>query len=164
MGGTEKSRQIQEPCIHYLQDRCRYGDRCRYSHQGFSTAYMVRHAESEFNKQVSDTPNFGYSHLPHLIHLKKNLIDCGLTEEGKVLCAKTCIPEGYLPKNREVDIVFVSPMNRALETADIMLNANKVKVRRVIVIPELSEVLSKICDFGGGLKDKREKYKYYDFS
>ena len=44
-----------------------------------------------------------------------------------------------------------------------MLGANKVKARRVIVIPELSEVLSKICDFGDCLKSKRERYKYYDF-
>ena len=51
--------------------------------------------------------------------------------------------------------MFVSPMNRALETAKVMLGSNKVKGRKVIVMPELSEVLSKICDFGGCLKTKR---------
>ena len=54
-------------------------------------------------------------------------------------------------------------MNRTLETAEIMITANNLKVKKVIILPELSEVLSKICDFGGCLVQKREKYKSYDF-
>lgn len=45
------------------------------------------------------------------------------------------------------DCVFVSPLNRALETADRMINTHGLKVKSVIVLPILTEVLSKICDF-----------------
>ena len=34
----------------------------------------------------------------------------------------------------------------------------------VVVLPELSEVLSKICDFSGPLKEKRERYKNFNFT
>ena len=54
-------------------------------------------------------------------------------------------------------------MNRTLETAEIMMTSNKLKVKKVIVLPELSEVLSKICDLGSCLVQKREKYRSYDF-
>ncbi len=39
-----------QPCIYYIQGRCRFGNKCYYSHEGFTDALIIRHAESEFNK------------------------------------------------------------------------------------------------------------------
>lgn len=69
-----------------------------------------------------------------------------------------------MENSRNVDIIFVSPLNRTLQTADLIIKANKLKVKKVIVLPEITEVLSKICDFSGSLKEKRVKYSHFDFS
>lgn len=135
MEGRHQLGFEQSQCRYFLQGRCKYGDRCFYSHEGFSEALMIRHAESEFNKIVNSTPDWGYFSQPHRVHLDKSLIDCGLTEEGKRLCANTRISGSYLKNNREIDIVFVSPLNRTLQTADIMMNSNQLKARKVIVLP-----------------------------
>ena len=45
-----------------------------------------------------------------------------------------------------------------------LIKSKKVVAKKVIVLPDLSEVLSKICDFSRGLEDKRTKYPSYDFS
>jgi broad specificity phosphatase PhoE len=68
-----------------------------------------------------------------------------------------------MDNTRNLDLIFVSPLNRTLQTADIIIKANKLRVRKVVVLPELTEVLSKICDFSGSLKEKRAKYSHFDF-
>lgn len=45
------------------------------------------------------------------------------------------------------DAVFVSPLNRALATVDKIIELHHTKVGAVLVLPILTEVLSKICDF-----------------
>lgn len=65
-------------------------------------------------------------------------IDSGLSEEGRQQCTKATLPEQYLTGSRNIDLVFVSPMNRTLQTADLLIKANHLKVKRVVVLPELS--------------------------
>ena len=45
-----------------------------------------------------------------------------------------------------------------------MLKIHKLKCWTVIVLPGLSEVLSKVCDFSLGIKEKKEKYPNFDFT
>jgi broad specificity phosphatase PhoE len=63
-----------------------------------------------------------------------------------------------------VDILFVSPLTRALETAELLIKTNRLEVKYVIVLPELTEVLSKICDFSSPIEEKRRRFRTFDFS
>ena len=63
-----------------------------------------------------------------------------------------------------MDILFVSPLTRALETAELLIKTNRLDVKRVIVLPELTEVLSKICDFSSPIEDKTRRFRTFDFS
>lgn len=85
--------------------------------------------------------------------LNEDYIDCPLSEEGIAQCQNTTLNKNRLPP--KIDVVFVSPLNRTLETATLILKHHQVEPRRVIVLPELTEVLSKICDFGGDVRQKR---------
>lgn len=58
-------------------------------------------------------------------------------------------------------MVFVSPLERALITADIIFKSRKSV--QVIVIPELTEVVSKVCDIASSISDKQKRYPYMDF-
>lgn len=46
------------------------------------------------------------------------------------------------------DCVYVSPLNRTLQTAKLLIDHDKIRYRKIVVVPELTEVVSKICDFG----------------
>jgi hypothetical protein len=59
--------------------------------------------------------------------------------------------------------MFVSPLNRTLQTAELIIKSQHLKIKKIIIIPELTEVLSKICDFSGNIADKIAKYKNFDF-
>ncbi len=109
-------------------------------------ALMVRHAESEFNKYVHIPTASLEEPLRSNLHHNVRLIDCSLSKEGVLQAQRTHLPSSYVQHNRKVDILFVSPLTRALETAELLIKTNRLEVKRVIVLPELTEVLSKICD------------------
>ena len=62
------------------------------------------------------------------------------------------------------DLIFVSPLERALNTLKRTMKHHKLSAKRVIVIPELTEVVSKMCDFTSNLEDKKNKYPKFDFT
>jgi broad specificity phosphatase PhoE len=80
-------------------------------------ALMVRHAESEFNKYVHIPPSALEEPLRSNLHHNVRLIDCSLSKEGVLQAQRTHLPSAYVEYNRKVDILFVSPLTRALETA-----------------------------------------------
>lgn len=64
----------------------------------------------------------------------------------------------------QVKIVLVSPLRRALETAQVLFAEMKPQPW-FVVVPELAEILSTACDIGRGyfvMEDK--KFKTFDFS
>jgi broad specificity phosphatase PhoE len=125
---------------------------------------MVRHAESEFNKYVHIPSAFLEEPLRSNLHHNTKLIDCSLSKEGFLQAQRTILPLSYLQTNRKVDILFVSPLTRALETAELLIKTNRLEVKYVIVLPELTEVLSKICDFSSPIEEKRRRFRTFDFS
>lgn len=127
---------------------------------------MIRHSESEFNKMANVFPDqqFFQETAKLKLHFNHAYIDSSLSEEGQALCLKTCLPGDYVGGNRELDIIFVSPLNRTLQTADLLIKSNKLSVKKIIVLPELTEVLSKICDFSEEMGSKKHKYQHFDFS
>jgi len=98
------------------------------------------------------------------LQFNKKLIDCSLSKEGVLQAQRTHLPSSYIQTNRKVDILFVSPLTRALETAELLIKTNRLDVKRVIVLPELTEVLSKICDFSSPIEDKTRRFRTFDFS
>jgi broad specificity phosphatase PhoE len=97
------------------------------------------------------------------LHHNVRLIDCSLSKEGVIQAEKIQLPSSYIRQNHKVDIIFVSPLTRALETAELLVKANRLEVKKVLVLPELTEVLSKICDLGSPIDQKRHKFKSFDF-
>ena len=49
-------------------------------------------------------------------------------------------------------------------TVENLLKVQGLHCFSVIVIPGLSEVLSKVCDFSYGIEEKMKKYPHFDFS
>ncbi len=78
---------------------------------------MVRHAQSEFNKYVHLPNQFLDAGLRENLHHNTRLIDCSLTTEGVAQAQNAMLPAAYLEQSKQVDIIFVSPLTRALETA-----------------------------------------------
>lgn len=62
-----------------------------------------------------------------------------------------------------VDVIFVSPLSRALYTTAQIIQIHKIQCPKIIVLPDLTEVLSKICDFSGDIYGKITKYSSFDF-
>lgn len=58
-------------------------------------------------------------------------------------------------------MILTSPLERALETADIIFKGNKTPI---VVLPRLAEILSKVCDISGSIYDKKKRYPHMDFS
>lgn len=50
---------------------------------------------------------------------------------------------------------FVSPMLRTLQTTKSILDIVGINFQ-VVVLPQLTEILSKICDFSSGIKNKKQ--------
>ena len=130
----------------------------------YPKVWLIRHGYSRFN-QVKDAnkldPKIPYDKF------SKDLIDAPLDEKG----IDQCIQAQKEVNLKNIKIVFVSPLQRALETSLHMFskhpNLGKIKF---IVQPLLREVLNNANDIPNHtLKRLREKYEKlekfsYDFS
>lgn len=63
-GGRDRGRGVQDQCMYFVQGKCRFGRHCRFSHEGFTRAIMVRHAESEFNRDAHHNRDILYCEKP----------------------------------------------------------------------------------------------------
>lgn len=96
--------------------------------------------------------------------MRDELMDCGLTDKG---CGQidlvdvSSIQEGQKVK---FDIIFVSPLERCLKSAERLIAKHKIGYGKVLVWPGLTEVVSKICDFSHSIEHKKQKYEQFDFS
>lgn len=57
-----------------------------------------------------------------------------------------------------VDAIFVSPLQRALYSVQHMMKVHKISCKKVIVLANLTEVVSKICDLSHPISDKIKKF------
>ena len=87
-----------------------------------------------------------------------DLIDAPLSEEGYSQCTKA--KEAL--KNENVKLVLVSPLKRALQTAREIFKDHSSNPK-IVVYPQIREMLESSCDVPGSLKDLRTEFKEMDF-
>jgi broad specificity phosphatase PhoE len=49
------------------------------------------------------------------------------------------------------DIIFVSPMNRTIQTTKLTLEKHNISYNKIYVLAGLTEVMKNICDFGNSI-------------
>ena len=111
----------------------------------------IRHAESKLNEVMMDPKN---------IHLKnsRELIDCGLTEKGK----KQCEFLGKTLLEFKIKYVFISPLNRAIDTCYLSLKDHpEFNNFKFIILPLASEIIDSSCDIPCSLIEKKIRYQNY---
>lgn len=135
---------------------------------------MIRHAESKFNKAFTEAlehAKVGSNSKVLVLYVKvlkePELIDAGITDLGRQQCAESALINAE--RLKKVKLVLVSPMNRALETADLMFNKHLYDTiggerPKFVIVPDMHEVLESCCDIPLGSKEKAVKYPNWDFT
>lgn len=103
--------------------------------------YLIRHAQSKYNQASSELENAGKKEQIAGLKWQPQYIDVELSEFGE-LQARLAIPQAHALR---VKAVFVSPLRRALRTAQILFE-NHPDQPRIIVHPQLSEKLKNAPD------------------
>ncbi len=113
------------------------------------TLYFIRHAEAEHNPDVD---KYGKDILTDWKYF-----DAKLTEYGKEQ------REGLLKKDelKEVDIIFVSPLTRTLETSEVLYNLKKPIVALELVRERLG---IRPCDKRRSITEQKERFTKIDFN
>jgi len=129
--------------------------------------YFIRHAESEFNRKHMEEVNAQGHGLEkeHLIeeadHVKWNseLFDCSISELGKQQ-AKEANSEA---KKLDISLVVVSPLRRALQTAQIIFEGHPSNPK-ILVQPLMREALCSSCDVPANISDLKQEFEGFDWS
>ena len=115
----------------------------------------IRHAQSVFNQLMLDEKN---------LYLKnsRDLIDCGITDLGKSQCevlSKTL-------QECKVRTVFISPLNRTIETCYYSMKDHPDFLKiKFVVLPLASEMIDSSCDIPVSMSEKKkifQKYKNFE--
>ncbi len=113
------------------------------------TLYFIRHAQAEHN---IDVDKYGKDILTDWKYL-----DAKLTEKGREQ-RKELLKKDEL---KEIDIIFVSPLTRTLETSEILCNLNKPIVALELVRERLGV---RPCDKRRNISEQKTRFTKIDFS
>ena len=121
--------------------------------------YLIRHAQSKYNQVSSDLEIAGKK--SEIVNLKwqSQYIDVELSEFGEQQ-AQQAIPAAHALRLR---LVFVSPLRRALRTAQILFE-NHPDQPRIIVHPQLSEKLKNAPDISVYRGAPHTEFSKFDWS
>jgi broad specificity phosphatase PhoE len=139
-----------------------------------SNLFIIRHAESHFNKAIFEIKNGiekknisleEYEKKNKEIRFGVDFCDSPLTDYGR----SQCLLASNLLKTLDIKYVFVSPMLRTLMTLESVLESvNKelpVKIKpKVIVHPLIFEKIEDSCDLIFDLNKNKKDYSFYDWS
>jgi broad specificity phosphatase PhoE len=103
--------------------------------------YLIRHAQSRYNQASAELENSGKKSQIAALKWLPQYIDVDLSEFGE-LQAHSAIPAAHALR---LKLVFVSPLKRALRTAQILFETHPDQPR-IIVHPQLSEKLKNAPD------------------
>ena len=113
------------------------------------TLYFIRHAQAEHN---IDVDKYGKSILTD-----RKYFDAELSLKGKE--QRKCILEQ--DEIRSVDIIFVSPLTRTLQTAEILSDINK----PIVALEKVRERLGvRPCDKRKTISEQKLRFPKIDFS
>jgi len=142
--------------------------------QNSSSIILVRHAESLFNSEISKLKQFKntlnhseYEDSHHKIRFNQDLIDCSITENGKMQC-QTAGQE--LKKNgTQISHVIVSPLKRCLMTAENIINEMghknpNFKPPQFVVHPLIFEKIEDSCDLIQDIEKNMKLFSYFDWN
>ena len=95
----------------------------------------------------------------HMIKKDMSIFDPELTEEGKIETEYNC----KAIENENFEVIFVSPLTRTLQTAEII--SKKTKTAKIIVLEMIREGLNKNqANKRRNLSELKQKFPSFDFS
>ena len=117
----------------------------------------IRHAESVWNVLHQQYPNPEDRYHPRMW-----TIDCDITEKG----VQQALAAGKeLATNLgSIDLLIISPLRRALQTASLLLEAFSTEPTQVLISKDVAEVMVDPCDIGSNPKTLSEEFPVWDFS
>ena len=107
------------------------------AHSTVVNASIIRHGESQFNhametfQEIYPNDDIHSDRAMGIFQLDCHLCDSPLTEEGR-LQALRVKEESYL---QGIEVVFVSPLQRTLETASIIFGNGNIKI---VALPDIT--------------------------
>lgn len=140
----------------------------RFSHSALEMAprfvYAVRHGESVWNVLRKKHPSEEDRYSSVLYHP-----DCDITDLGVQQSKDAGIKMQQLLDTSDEDqsievMLVVSPLRRALQTADGMVAGGLRPPASIIVQPFASEIVIDSCDIGSPTSDLQLEFPAYDFS
>ena len=114
------------------------------------TLYFIRHAEAMHNPDVD---KYGKDILTDWKYFDAKLTEYGKEQRKNILKEKELL--------EEVDIIYVSPLSRTLETSEVLCNLNKPIVALELV---RERVGVRPCDKRSEISKQKVKFPHVDFS
>ena len=117
----------------------------------------IRHAESVWNVLQQQHPNPEERYHPRMW-----TIDCDITERGvqQALAAGKEMAKDI----GSIDLLIISPLRRALQTASLLLEAFSTQPAKVIISSDVTEVMVDPCDIGSSPQVMSKEFPVWDFS
>lgn len=128
---------------------------------------IIRHAESEFNKEISKIYDEEHKYsketleeMKRKVRNEERLIDCGVSEIGYIECKRAALGLSKYQFKK----VFVSPMRRCLITIKEILSEMKLEnCPEIIVHPLLFEKVEDSCDLLKDVRRNMEEFKEFNW-
>ena len=115
------------------------------------TAIVIRHAESEFNYELDGDNDKRFDEK------MKKLVDCGITEKGIQKCKE-------MTGTVTADIVVISPLRRAIETAMLIFPGIVTGDVPHVIQPLAAEHLLDTCDIGSDREQLKNRFPWINTS
>jgi broad specificity phosphatase PhoE len=151
---------VGTPSLEFYQDFHSKSLHSQTSMQKERRIYAIRHGQSEFNVLYESLPSDKERYHP-----KMKTIDCDITQLG---ISQSRIAGEELPKllgPRPLDCMVISPLRRALQTADNVLQAMPQTNKPIVEISQLcTEVMLDACDIGSTPTELAREFPRWDFS
>jgi broad specificity phosphatase PhoE len=119
--------------------------------------FAIRHGQSVWNVLHSNHPSQEERYHPRMW-----TVDCDITNIG-VQQAKQA-GENLGAEISSIDLVIISPLRRALQTASLLLENFPAKPSQILISKDAAEVMVDPCDIGSSPKKLAKEFPKWDFS
>jgi len=126
---------------------------------GKRSIFIIRHGQSEYNVAKDKALAQNDDNAVQAARVNPELMDCSITKEGQ-LQAEEC---GKDLAEKNIKHVFVSPLRRALQTAQAIFK-NHPNKPKLYADPNLTESLFVACDIGNSVDMMEKDFPEVDFT